>query len=139
MDRLDGLKVLVLEDDEDLAESLRELFRSVGCAVRVALGLDGAREMIAVESFDVVISDWNLGGERSGGFLRDLAGQRPQVGRILLTGSDRAEWEALVAEGVVHAAIEKPFELEVLTAAVVAASMRVRPPDRAWSFTQVAM
>jgi two-component SAPR family response regulator len=62
---LEGVRVLVVEDDYLIAQLLDEMLRSIGCVVlgplpRLADALDAA----ARETCDVAVLDVNLGGER---------------------------------------------------------------------------
>jgi DNA-binding NtrC family response regulator len=111
--------VLVVDDDEDVAESIHDALTLFGCRVVKTRDLASAQHAFASDDFDVVICDWNLGEESSAGFLRDVARQRPYVERILLTGSPRHEWELLLAAGVVQRSMAKPCELQRLAAAVL--------------------
>lgn len=64
--RLDGLRVLVVEDEPVVAMCLEDLLESLGCvtigpASRLAEGL----ALATGEAVDAAILDINLGGERS--------------------------------------------------------------------------
>ncbi|MBB4839825.1 CheY-like chemotaxis protein [Sphingomonas kyeonggiensis] len=66
MSGLEGLRVLVVEDEPVVAMYLEDLLEALGCqtigpASRLADGLALAEE----QGFDVAILDINLGGERS--------------------------------------------------------------------------
>jgi len=111
------VRVLVVDDDEDVLESVYDALLLFGCRAAKAMSLTEARASVARERPEVVICDWNLDGEHSDRFLRELAAER-DVALILLTGSGRDEWQRLVTEGVVQLAIVKPFDLYALAAAV---------------------
>jgi DNA-binding NtrC family response regulator len=122
MKSLNGLKVLVVDDDEDVTESVHDWLRFLGCLVSTALTLDGARSVLRGYSPAVVLCDWNLDGARSEELFRELAQHRPRVARVLMTGSPRFEWQPLVASGLVQLVVEKPFEIETLRGVLIAAT-----------------
>jgi DNA-binding response OmpR family regulator len=110
------LRVLVVDDDEDLLDSVYDALLLFGCRAARAMSLAEARASVARERPEVIICDWNLDGKHSDRFLREMAAVG-NVALILLTGSGRDEWQPLVAEGVVQLAIVKPFDLHALAAA----------------------
>jgi DNA-binding response OmpR family regulator len=122
MEMLEGVRVLVVDDDVDLATSVEDLLTLLGCRVATAHDLGRASDCVEREPPDVVVCDWNLEGERSDRFLRDLKRRRCRVGRVLLTGSPSTEWERLVTERVVQLALSKPVDIGCLASAVASAA-----------------
>jgi DNA-binding NtrC family response regulator len=111
------VRVLVVDDDEDVLDSVHDALRLFGCDAASATNLAEARAVVAHQELDVIICDWNLDGEHSDRFLRETAQARPETALVLLTGSGREEWQPLVTEGVVQLAIIKPFDLQTLATA----------------------
>ena len=63
-DRLNGLRVLVVEDEAAISMLLEDMLMDFGCAiVGPAARLNVALEMAQGEAFDVAILDVNLAGE----------------------------------------------------------------------------
>jgi CheY-like chemotaxis protein len=114
-----GLRVLVVDDDDDILGAVADILTLAGCVVETASTLGEARAKVAWTRPSLVFCDWDLGGdERSSTFLRTLARDRPEIALVLVTASARAEWKALVEGGVVQRTIGKPFDAhELLTAA----------------------
>jgi DNA-binding response OmpR family regulator len=123
--RMTELFVLVVDDEEDVLDTVRDSLRFLGCRVATAMTLDEARAVLARDLPQIAICDWNLAGERSEPLLRELP---YDVGRVLLTASAREEWQHLVEEGVVDVALAKPFDLDGLKAALATAEERSRRP-----------
>ena len=56
-DRLEGLQILVVDDDHGICNSLKEILEADGCRVEVAHDGLEALEMIAKQKFDLMLSD----------------------------------------------------------------------------------
>lgn len=82
---LDGLRVLLLEDDRNVLHATASLLERWGCRVEASAALP-----TAPEACDLVITDFDLGTEASGadciGRLRDQAGW--PVPAVVITGHD---------------------------------------------------
>jgi DNA-binding NtrC family response regulator len=111
-------QLLLVDDDHDVLAAIGELLTLAGYDVERADGAFAARAQVERASPDVVICDWDLGGESSKSFLLDLAAARPRIGRVLLSGSPHADWQALVDTGVVHVALLKPCDRSEIVAAI---------------------
>jgi DNA-binding response OmpR family regulator len=59
---MEGVRVLVVEDDPDLLETATFLLRIAGCAITPARSRAEAHAAMATAPFDVVIADSALGG-----------------------------------------------------------------------------
>ncbi len=114
-DRLQGLRLLIVEDEAIIAMMLEDMLDDLGCAVvaslrSVAAALDGIKQM----EFDGAILDVNLRGERADPIADALAARG--VPFIFATGygevgiSDRFK-------GVV--VLQKPFESTLLRRALL--------------------
>ena len=66
MGKLDGLKVLCLEDVEEVLEATKILLTKWGCQVTACHNIEQARSAITGEDFDVIVADYSLGEEISG-------------------------------------------------------------------------
>jgi signal transduction histidine kinase/CheY-like chemotaxis protein len=120
-ERLDGLHVLVVEDDPDARELLLSLFESRGARVSAASSPREGRELLAQHPIDVLVSDIQMPGEDGYRFLRRLresAGKGADVPAVALTAHGRSEdrLEALRAGFQMHVA--KPVEPAELIAVV---------------------
>ncbi len=60
MKALDGKKILILDDEEDLCDLLREEFEHAGASVVVCQTLNDAKKSIVENDFDAALSDINL-------------------------------------------------------------------------------
>jgi DNA-binding NtrC family response regulator len=78
-------RVLLVDDDEDLATLLCEQLSRMGLDVRPAFSLAEAKACAAAERFDVLVSDGHL----FDGGAEEVARAVPARLRVLLSGSDR--------------------------------------------------
>ena len=112
------MRLLVVEDNDRLAESLTSLLRGDGHAVdRVASGED-ADATLAAEAFDLVILDLGLPGMDGMDVLRRLRDRRAETAVLILTSrgalDDRVKGLNLGADDY----LTKPFEIEEFEARV---------------------
>ena len=114
------LRVLVVDDDALVADSVARMLRSDGFDTAVALGSRQALAIYRSDRFDLVISDLvmpDMGGDV---LLSRLLARNPNAHVILMTGQiavDQAE--VLQARGAL-AVMHKPFTREELRATLVA-------------------
>jgi CheY-like chemotaxis protein len=84
---LNGVRILVVEDNFLAAEVVRDLLESSGCAVVGPVGrIDDALRLAESEALDAAILDINLGGERC--FPIACALRERGVPFVFLTGYD---------------------------------------------------
>jgi two-component system response regulator HydG len=82
----EGIKVLVIDDERFLAETLAESLEKVGyeCAIATS-GKAGARK-IEEEDFDVILTDLKMDGLDGLDLLRKAKQEQPEAEVILITG-----------------------------------------------------
>jgi signal transduction histidine kinase len=85
---IDGARLLLVEDNDDLAEVTAALLGRLGCEVQRAVDSQDALRLIADEpAFDVVLSDIKMPGAMDGlGLARVLRNDRPNLPVVLLSG-----------------------------------------------------
>ncbi len=83
--RADGRRVLVVDDDADFADSLRDLLESRGYAVETANGSDHALKL--QEAFDPEVALLDIRLERASGvdLAAELKQRRPNLICIMIT------------------------------------------------------
>lgn len=103
--RLDGVALLLVEDDADLLDALAEHLRGVGATVTCASSVKTARRALAGAQFDLLISDIGL----SDGSGHEVALAARASGRVratlALTGNH--------GEGAVDASRAAGFQMHV--------------------------
>jgi CheY-like chemotaxis protein len=109
-------RVLVVDDDRDLAEILAEALRAEGARVEVALGADAALGVIA-DGFapSIVLTDLTMPGRSGDELIEDL--RRLPVTRdtpVVAMSASRMQLTRL--DGRAEACLAKPFTIETLYA-----------------------
>lgn len=127
-----SLRVLVLDDNEDFLELLAEFFEVEGCTAFTAATLDQARDLLQREEIDIALLDFNLtGGKDSLELFHQIRRTAPLVKLFLVTGYLRFhELSAFFEDRLVDSVLMKPFSLEQLRAAILAAQCPPTAPAR---------
>ena len=121
------MRVLLVEDHQELAETVADVLRSEEMAVDVALDGRTALERVGVNSYDVVLLDRDLPGVQGDEVCRRLVagGSKSRVLMLTAAGSveDRVDGLELGADDY----LPKPFAFTELVARIRAVSRRSGP------------
>ncbi|MFL6076881.1 MAG: response regulator transcription factor [Mycobacteriales bacterium] len=121
------MRVLVVEDDEEMAEVVAVGLRRARMTVDVALDGDGGLERALVNDYDVIVLDRDLPGRHGDEVCAELvaAGCRGRVLMLTAAGStgDLVHGLNLGADDY----LTKPFDFPVLVARVGALARRAHP------------
>jgi CheY-like chemotaxis protein len=121
MMRLDGLKVLVVDDEFDAREMIATLLQVAGAEVAVVDSPVEALERLATFAADVLVSDVGMPGDDGYTLIRRIRGSGARYARIpalALTAYAAPEDARRAALAGFHAHLPKPAEPTVLTALV---------------------
>jgi DNA-binding response OmpR family regulator len=122
------MRVLLVEDHEELAETVADVLRSEGLAVDVALDGQAALERTGVYPYDVIVLDRDLPGVHGDEVCRRLVadGSRSRVLMLTAAGGveDRVDGLELGADDY----LGKPFAFTELIARIRALYRRSGPP-----------
>ncbi len=103
-------KILLVDDEEIFRRPLTKTILSAGFLVEAASSVDEARQRLAADEFDLVVSDIRMPGADGISFTRELHAAFPDLPVILMTayGSIRTAVDAMKAGAEDY--ILKPFE-----------------------------
>jgi len=110
--QLQGMKVLLVEDDQWVRDSLRRFFANENCVLMVVETGEDGLEIVKNHDCDIIITDYRLPGMDGLEFLKRAQELNPRFKKILLTAYMS---EAVISEAFrlgVHEFIEKPFSME---------------------------
>ncbi|MDF1561799.1 MAG: response regulator [Deltaproteobacteria bacterium] len=123
-----GARVLIVDDNKDLAENLAEILGDLGYRAEVAL--DGSRALarLAEDCFSLVITDLKMPGLDGVQVLERVRAHWPELPVILMTAYAQEDLLARAAEGeaAANAIFSKPLDLDDLLESVA----QLCPPDR---------
>jgi DNA-binding response OmpR family regulator len=121
------VRVLVVEDEEALAEAVARGLRREGMAVDVALDGNAGHEKSTITRYDVVVLDRDLPGMSGDELCREIVASGALTRVLMLTASgtveDRVEGLSLGADDY----LAKPFAFPELVARVRALARRATP------------
>jgi DNA-binding response OmpR family regulator len=121
------VRVLVVEDEEALAEAIARGLRREGMAVDVALDGDAGHEKSTITRYDVVVLDRDLPGMSGDELCSEIVASGALTRVLMLTASgsveDRVEGLSLGADDY----LAKPFAFPELVARVRALARRATP------------
>jgi len=117
--------LLVVDDDQDVRETVRDYFEHCGFDVYVAGDGQGMRKVLATRRVDLVLMDLSLPGEDGFALTRELrSGQ--DIGIIMLTAAGQVVDRIVGLEMGADDYVAKPFEPRELLARVKSVLRRQR-------------
>ena len=134
------MKILIVEDTLELANSLKSFFRLEKNQVEIAVDLEEAKHFVSVSHFDMILLDIMLPDGDGRDFLRALRNSNNNVPVIVMTArseiSDRIDLLDIGADDY----IVKPFDFAEIEARCRAVLRRHRGQDQlALSFGGVTL
>jgi len=126
---IEGRRVLVVEDEEDLARVIKRHVENIGCRVRIAPTGESALEAAATSEFDLVLLDLMLPGIDGLEVCRRLRARRQYMPVLMLTARSNETDKVLGLETGADDYITKPFSLRELIARVRAMFRRIEGLD----------
>jgi DNA-binding response OmpR family regulator len=121
------MRVLVIEDDEELAETVASGLREARMAVDIALDGEAGLARALVHEYDVIVLDRDLPGVHGDEICARLVDSESRARMLMLTAAamveDLVEGLGLGADDY----LPKPFDFAVLIARIGALSRRAQP------------
>src|SRR5262249_27050261 len=111
--RLDGVRILVVDDDRDVREGLRAVLEDRGALVLLATSASDARGHLAAARPDVLVSDIRLPGEDGYALLRAVRAGK-SVPAVAITAYEAEETSERALAAGFHAHFAKPFDPDAL-------------------------
>ena len=121
------MRILLVEDERDLAEAVAEGLDFDGYSVEIASDGIRASELLAYEKFDLVLLDLNLPGKDGIDILQNLRAHDTETKVLVLSARDAVENRVKGLDAGANDYLVKPFDFAELEA-------RIRNLLR-WEFT----
>jgi DNA-binding response OmpR family regulator len=119
---LEGVRILLVEDDDDIRELLKLALSSRGAVLTAVDSTRAAVAAIDVERPDIVISDITMPGEDGHALMRKVRGlpltRGGRVPAIALTALDTREARVASRDAGFHYHLTKPVDANKLVAIV---------------------
>jgi len=122
------VRVLLVEDEERLANTIARGLRREGMAVDVVLDGKAALQKTAINSYDVVVLDRNLPLVHGDDVCRELVGRQSLCRILMLTAAGSIEDRVTGLDIGADDYLPKPFALQELVARIRALGRRVATP-----------
>ena len=107
--RLKEMKILLIDDDEWIRDSLTLFFEGEGCRLVAFETAEEGLDAIKKKSYDIVIADYKLPGMDGLEFFSQLQKSHPSVIKILITAYGSKEVVSEAFKLGIHDFIDKPF------------------------------
>jgi signal transduction histidine kinase/ActR/RegA family two-component response regulator len=131
---IDGVRVLVLDDQADAREMLKRVLQNANADVTTAGTATEALDLVPLIRPDVIVSDIAMPDQDGYAFIRQLrstpVGEGGQTPSIALTAYAREEDRQLAARAGFQAHVAKPVEPHVIIAAIARLAPRSRAGNR---------
>lgn len=114
-------KVLIVEDDEDIRQSLFETLSALGFVIGEAGNGEEALVRLRMVDYDAVLLDINMPGMGGVETCRRIIQIYPRLPTIMLTVRDDEEDKVEALDAGAHDYVTKPFQIRELTARLRAA------------------
>ena len=119
------MRLLLVEDTEDLATAIIACFTRRGDAVDGVADVEAAKDLLAVNAYDVVLLDMNLPGGEGTEVVQFMRRRRDTTPILILTARMAVEDRVAALDIGADDYLVKPFDLRELQARVRALCRRV--------------
>jgi len=123
------MRILVVEDDQKVANFIQSGLEQEGCAVDVLREGTHAGDQARTIDYDAVILDLMLPGRSGFQVLRDIRARKPSLPVIVLTAKDSVEDRVAGLDSGADDYMVKPFSLAELSARLRAVLRRGAPRE----------
>jgi len=123
-------RVLIIEDEPEVLDTLREMLIDLGWDVSTALDAERGRAATLSARPDVVVLDLVLPGRSGFDLLPELQREHPDLPVIAITATTQPEIERLARAKGAFGYLAKPIDLAALDALLTGALRRVRGARR---------
>lgn len=120
-------RILVVEDDATFRETVREILRDMGYKVRGARSLDKAKHRLTHHSFDLVLSDIDIGDGSGFDVLQIARDAHPEAPIVLMSANAGPEVVQSALDSGAARFLPKPFGLKELMHTIE--SLLAEPPE----------
>jgi len=107
-------RILLIDDDEWIRDSLSLFFESEGCKLLALETAEEALEVLEKQSYDIIITDYKLPGMDGLRFLQRIKSSHPQALKIFITAYGNEEVLSAAMDLGAQEFIKKPFTSQTI-------------------------
>ncbi|MBW1613749.1 MAG: response regulator [Deltaproteobacteria bacterium] len=112
--KLKAMKLLLIDDDQWIRDSLSIFFEGEGCHLLVLETAEDGLEELKSQDYDIIIADYRLPGMDGLEFLKRSQEINPNAMRVLITAYGNSEIFSKAYKLGVQDCINKPFTIETI-------------------------
>jgi DNA-binding NtrC family response regulator len=112
--KLKKKKVLLIDDDEWIRDSLSLFFEGEGCHLITVESAEEAMEALNRQDYDIIIVDYRLPGMDGLGFLEKIKDSHPDTSTLLITAYGSKDVFLKARRIGVQGFIDKPFTVKTI-------------------------
>ena len=107
--KLRQMKILLIDDDEWIRDSLSLYFEGEGCHLIALETAEEGIEALKGQNYDIIMVDYRLSGMDGLEFLKRIQGSCPHTKKVLITAYRSKEVVSKAMKIGIDGFIEKPF------------------------------
>ncbi len=112
--RLKDKKILLVDDDEWIRDSLTLYFDSEGCNMMAVETAEEGMELLTQQNYDIILIDYKLPGIDGLTFSRKIQEICPDAIKILITAYKNKEVVSEARSAGIQDLIDKPFTIKTI-------------------------
>jgi len=112
--KLKNKKILLVDDDEWIRDSLTLYFDTEGCQMIAVETAEEGMELLKQQDYDIILLDYKLPGIDGLTFSREIQEIRPDAIKILITAYKNKKVVSEAANVGIQDLIDKPFTIKTI-------------------------
>ncbi len=123
MDSRDSVKILVVDDEKDLCDTIVDLFQMAQINAQGVYSAQEALDVLDRESISIVISDIRMPGKDGFYLLKEIKKRNSEFPRVMFISGQPVDIEACYDFGI-HGFFKKPFDFNEVKDAITRCLLR---------------
>lgn len=112
--KLKDKKILLVDDDEWIRDSLTLYFSTEGCHMMAVETAEEGMELLIKQNYDIILIDYKLPGIDGLTFSKKIQEIRPDAIKILITAYKNKKVVSEAASAGIQDLIDKPFTIKTI-------------------------
>jgi DNA-binding NtrC family response regulator len=112
--KLKNKKILLVDDDEWIRDSLTLYFDTEGCQIVAVETAEEGMELLKQQDYDIILLDYKLPGTDGLTFSRKIQEIRPDAIKILITAYKNKKVVSEAMNAGIQDLIDKPFTIKTI-------------------------